>query len=174
MAYAGALCLLQTYKMQKTDSDYKLMSYQNEIADAAYDSSAINNLFTAKKAELRAACTVNTSNDHKNANGQAIYSDDHSYVANDKLCQEYYVIDETDADFADNRQNEQYQEILADLNNWLNHKLADAQAEEQVWQTKLEKEQVTNAMLQTNIQNFEQMVQNNIASSHTYHAGGGQ
>ena len=46
--------------------------------------------------------------------------------------------------------------------------LGDVAADEEVWQSKYDSEQTTNQMLQTNIENFQAMVQNNIAESHTY------
>lgn len=167
MAYAGALCLLQTYKMQKTDSDYKLMSYQNEIADAAYDATALADLYSSKKSDIRNIFKKCDNDDGiiqgKDADGNPITST-HTYI--DDQYKAEYVIDEGEEGYGT------YSDAMADLTDWYNHVLAEVNADEQEWKSKLEKEQVTNAMLQTNIENFEQMVQNNIESAHTYGSGG--
>ena len=62
-------------------------------------------------------------------------------------------------------------EIEAEIdatNNEQEKALAEIAADEQVWQMKVDSEETQNALLQTNIDNYQKMVESNIAPSHTY------
>ena len=62
-------------------------------------------------------------------------------------------------------------EIEAEIdatNNEQEKALAEISADEQVWQMKVDSEETQNALLQTNIDNYQKMVESNIAPSHTY------
>lgn len=61
-----------------------------------------------------------------------------------------------------------YVKELAELNMDFAEQKAALAAEETEFQTQLDQEQVTNAMLQTEIQNLQSMLQNNIPQDHQY------
>lgn len=161
MAYAGAFCLLQTYKLEKISSDYRLMEYQNELLEATQNSNSVNNVFSSKLTALKKAQAValnaqgSSDSDAKdikrvltNVNG----TDDNfnfSSSSIDALLKDIEVkMDEVTA--------EQEQE------------LANISADEQVWNNKVSSEQANNALLQTNIDNCQKMLESNIQQSHTY------
>lgn len=161
MAYAGAFCLLQTYKMEKISSDYRLMEYQNELLEATQNSSSVNNLFTSKLTDLKRAqatalnAQASSNNDEKdikrvleNVNGK---SEDFNFSSSsiDALLKDI----EVEMDAVAEEQEKALSEISAD---------------EQVWNNKVSNEQANNALLQTNIENCQQMLESNIQQSHTY------
>lgn len=156
MAYAGAFCLLQTYKMMKHDSDYKLMTYQNEILSATQDSSAVELAHADKLADLQSAkVAINAVKPDDTKELQRVMTEingkgyDFSSASIDKALAEIEL------------------EITEETKDY-KYALGDVAADEEVWQSKYDSEQTTNQMLQTNIENFQAMVQNNIAESHTY------
>lgn len=160
MAYAGALCLLQTYKMMKCDSDYKLITYQNELLEATQNSNDVSNIFGEKIANLKAA------------QARALNAKDPNQNDNQSLTRE--VLDEVNGEsfeFSSKNMDALLKEIEAEIdstNNEQEKALAEIEADEQVWQMKVDSEQTQNSLLQTNINNYQQMVENNIAASHTY------
>ncbi len=157
MAYAGALCLLQTYKLAKIESDYKLMDYNNELLEATQKSGDVNNLFSTKLADLKGAqaraLNMKGSDDATNMTRvlEEVNGEEFSFSANNMEALEKQLEAEIDKVTAEQQQS-----------------LAEINADEQVWQSKVDNEQATNALLQTNIDNCQKMVENNIASSHTY------
>ena len=160
MAYAGALCLLQTYKMMKCDSDYKLITYQNELLEATQNSSDVSNIFGEKIANLKAA------------QARALNAKDPNKNDNQSLTRE--VLDEVNGEsfeFSSKNMDALLKEIEAEIdatNNEQEKALAEISADEQVWQMKVDSEETQNALLQTNIDNYQKMVESNIAASHTY------
>ena len=128
MAYAGVFSLLQTYKMQKCDSDYQLQLYMMNYTSATEDSQSVNDYFDAKRNELNTELIKNPEK-------------------------------ATDDDYLE-RQEE--------LEDEFNQALAEIAGEEEYWQMKQDTEQTKNALLQKNVENFQKMLESNIASSHTY------
>ena len=73
--------------------------------------------------------------------------------------------------YAADRRYNFLKEIEAEIdatNNEQEKALAEIAADEQVWQMKVDSEETQNALLQTNIDNYQKMVESNIAPSHTY------
>lgn len=128
MAYAGVFSLLQTYKMQKCDSDYQLQLYMRSTLEASEGSQEVNNNFDARRNKLHDELKDNPSK-------------------------------ATDAD---------YLKREAMLDKEFEQALAEVAGEEQFWQMKQDCEQTKNALLQKNVENFQKMLEANIASSHTY------
>lgn len=161
MAYAGPLCLLQTYKMMKCDSDFNLLMYNNELLDASSKTNDVNNFFDAKLTKLKTAQTrayninANTANGNPDEVARGIVTDMNAAGVELSASNLDDLLEEV---------NKKIDEVTEEQNT----ALAEIAADEQVWKTKVDNEQYHNQLLQNNIESFQNMVENNIASAHTY------
>ena len=166
MAYAGVFGMLQTYKMMKADSDFKLINYTNELTSASKESRSVDTYFSGTKAQLRTALANATS--VKNTGTKAEQA---KFIKEQKDNIDYVSPDGEELQFSSNDIESFIKEVEAKLDEVdedYQSALADIAAEEEVWQDKVDSEQTTNAFLQSNIDSFQQMLQSNIADAHTY------
>ena len=152
---AGVFGLLQMYKQEKLNSDYKLVGIMNDLADAAYETSKVSSFFVEKHQDAR-------------KKAQALVDDENNdtQILEDAVLKSYELIDGT-------VMTASYKDIVNELDRLEEDLKEELHAEEVEVESELKQEEARNAVLQVEIDNYEKMLSGNVQDAFSYNAGGG-